>query len=425
MPYILNKTNGIIVAVVQDSSIDQTTDLKFLGKNYAGYGETQNENFLKLLENFANPTHPSKPIEGQVWYDTTTKSLNVYDALYWRSVPTIIINSVDLSKNISPILGDLWYDIVNRQLKIWSGTEYGLIGPLSGADSKATWRGDYEYDIRSPDIPVFNIKAIVGVDNNVVAIASNETYDLYSSYTQSPIYPTYITPGAGKPGFTKIVKGISLFGADPISGSSRSEVTGLSTSSYFWGTAAESLASLVATTSSFTRGVVCTTTGTNQSFNVPFVNSGTNLAYIDSGITYNPTTKILTTVASSALYADLAERYEADAVYEPGTILIIGGEKEVTVTDKYADARVAGIVSKNPAYMMNSEAGTNETHPYIALKGRVPCKVVGSINKGDLLVTSTYPGYAGAATHPNAGTIIGKALGSQSEGFGVIEVLVV
>ena len=425
MPYILNKTNGIIVAVVQDSSIDQTTDLKFLGKNYAGYGEIQNENFLKLLENFANPTHPSKPIEGQVWYDTTTKSLNVYDALYWRSVPTIIINSVDLSKNISPVLGDLWYDIVNRQLKIWAGTEYGLIGPLSGADSKATWRGDYEYDIRSPDIPVFNIKAIVGVDNNVVAIASNETYNLYSSYTQSPIYPTYIAPAAGKPGFTKIVKGISLFGADPISGSSRSEVTGLSTSSYFWGTAAESLASLVATTSSFTRGFVCTTTGTNQSFNVPFVNSGTNLAYIDSGITYNPNTKILTTVASSALYADLAERYEADAVYEPGTVLIIGGEKEVTVTDKYADTRVAGIVSKNPAYMMNSEAGTDETHPYIALKGRVPCKVVGSINKGDLLVTSTYPGYAGSAIHPDAGTIIGKALGSHSEGFGVIEVLVV
>ena len=425
MPYILNKTNGIIVAVVQDSSIDQTTDLKFLGKNYAGYGETQNENFLKLLENFANPTHPSKPIEGQVWYDTTTKSLNVYDALYWRSVPTIIINSVDISKNIRPVLGDLWYDIVNRQLKIWAGTEYGLIGPLSGADSKATWRGDYEYDIRSPDIPVFNIKAIVGVDNNVVAIASNETYDLYSSYTQSPIYPTYIDPTAGKPGFTKIVKGISLFGTDPISGSSRSEVTGLSTSSYFWGTAAESLASLVATTSSFTRGVVCTTTSTNQSFNVPFVNSGTNLAYIDSGITYNPTTKILTTVASSALYADLAERYEADAVYEPGTILIIGGEKEVTVTDKYADARVAGIVSKNPAYMMNSEAGTNETHPYIALKGRVPCKVVGSINKGDLLVTSRYVGYAATAINPEVGTVIGKALGSQSEGFGVIEVLVV
>jgi hypothetical protein len=425
MPYILNKTNGIIVAVVQDASIDQTTDLQFLGKNYAGYGEIQNENFLKLLENFANITPPSKPIEGQVWYDSINKSLNVYDAIRWRSVPTIIIDSLDLSKNVIPILGDLWYDIVNRQLKIWTGTEYGLIGPLSGADSKATWRGDYEYDIRSPDIPVFNTKAIVGVDNTVVAIVSNETYDMYSSYTQSPTYPTYVASSGGKPGFTKIIKGISLFGADPITGSSRNAVTGLSTSSYFWGTAAESLSSLVATTSTFTRGFVCTTTATNASFNVPFINSGTNLAYIDSGITYNPSTKILTTVASSALYADLAERYEADAVYDKGTVLVIGGEKEVTVTTTFADTRVAGIVSKNPAYMMNSEAGTDETHPYIALKGRVPCKVQGYIKKGDLIVTSSTPGYGIAASNVFGGAIIGKALGTQSGGFGVIEVLVV
>ena len=75
---------------------------------------------------------------------------------------------------------------------------------------------------------------------------------------------------------------------------------------------------------------------------------------------------------------------------------------------------------------MNSEAGSDESHPYIALKGRVPCKVVGSINKGDLLVTSTFPGYAACwASHAGEGSVIGKALGTQSEGFGVIEVLVV
>jgi hypothetical protein len=134
----------------------------------------------------------------------------------------------------------------------------------------------------------------------------------------------------------------------------------------------------------------------------------------------------LDTTASRARYADLAERYAADAVYEYGTVLVIGGNKEVTVTDKYADTRVAGIVSKNPAYMMNSEAGNDETHPFIALKGRVLCKVVGSINKGDLLVTSVYPGHAASwASHAQEGSVIGKALGTQSEGFGVIEVLVV
>jgi len=77
--------------------------------------------------------------------------------------------------------------------------------------------------------------------------------------------------------------------------------------------------------------------------------------------------------------------------------------------------------------MMNSEAGTDETHPYIALKGRVPCKVTGIIEKGDLIVTSTYPGYATAWHGGSApdGTIIGKALGTQSEDFGIIEVLVI
>ena len=125
-----------------------------------------------------------------------------------------------------------------------------------------------------------------------------------------------------------------------------------------------------------------------------------------------------------ATYADIAERYEADAVYEPGTVLVIGGDKEVTTTDQFADTRVAGIVSNNPAYMMNSDAGNDETHPYIALKGRVPCKVVGYIKKGDLLVTSTHPGYATAVNAVHSGAIIGKALEGNSEGFGIIEVKV-
>ena len=125
------------------------------------------------------------------------------------------------------------------------------------------------------------------------------------------------------------------------------------------------------------------------------------------------------------MYADLAERYEADAIYDFGTVLIIGGDKEVTTTDQYANTAVAGIVSQKPAYMMNSAAGTDETHPYIALKGRVLCKVVGPINKGDLLVTSAHMGYATAAINPPVGAVIGKALGNQSEGFGVVEVLVV
>ena len=105
----------------------------------------------------------------------------------------------------------------------------------------------------------------------------------------------------------------------------------------------------------------------------------------------------------------------------------MGGDFEVTISTEGFDTRVAGIVSTNPAFKLNSDAGTDETHPYIALKGRVPCKVVGPIKKGDILVTSRHPGYACAAdltlsVHPAA--IIGKALEELSEGFGVIEVKV-
>lgn len=127
-----------------------------------------------------------------------------------------------------------------------------------------------------------------------------------------------------------------------------------------------------------------------------------------------------------ATYADLAERYSADAPYEPGTVLVFGGEAEVTTTTMLASTKVVGIISTDPALKMNSAAGNSQTHPYIALKGRVPCKVIGKIEKGDLLVTSSTPGYAKASLGvPMIGTVIGKAIEAKSgTGEGIIEVFV-
>ena len=422
MPYILNKTNGTVITTVQDASLDQTTDLLFVGKNYSGYGEIQNENFLKLLENFANITSPTKAIEGQLWYDTVNKRLNVYDNINWKPIANLEVSTTDPSLTKGPTVGNLWYDTQTSQLNIWNGVEYILIGPPTGSDIRAQWRGDFEYDTLAPDLPVYNIKAVIGTENEVIAIVSAETYDLadYAEVTDSPLYK------ARSETFTKIKKGITLAGADPITGSSRREVTGLSTSSYFWGTAAESLTSLYATTATNTSGISANTTSTNEQFYVTFINSNTNAVYIDGGITYNPSTNILSTIASSALYADIAERYEADAVYDKGTVLVIGGEKEVTISTERASITVAGIVSEKPAYMMNSEAGTDETHPYIALKGRVFCKIIGSCKKGDLLVTSgDMHGYAAAyQIGDDSNAVIGKALENFEGPFGVIEVKV-
>jgi hypothetical protein len=124
-----------------------------------------------------------------------------------------------------------------------------------------------------------------------------------------------------------------------------------------------------------------------------------------------------------ATYADLAEFYEGDKEYEPGTVLVFGGDKEVTITNQMNDTRAAGVVTTNPAYVMNQEqAGIKVC---IALAGRVPCKVVGRVKKGDLLTTSATPGYAVKANDPKLGSIIGKALEDKDSGeAGVIQVAI-
>jgi hypothetical protein len=127
--------------------------------------------------------------------------------------------------------------------------------------------------------------------------------------------------------------------------------------------------------------------------------------------------------AFEATYADLAEFYEGDQEYEAGTVLVFGGDKEVTTTVTMNDTRSAGVVTTNPAYVMNSEQTGIKV--CIALAGRVPCRVVGRVKKGDMLTTSATPGCAVKATTPTLGAIIGKALEDKDYGeAGVIQIAV-
>ena len=123
-----------------------------------------------------------------------------------------------------------------------------------------------------------------------------------------------------------------------------------------------------------------------------------------------------------ATYADLAEKYVADDTYEPGTVLMFGGEQEVTLATTFDSTKVAGVVTTNPAYSMNS-ALEAEHVAEIALQGRVPCKVIGPVEKGDLMV-SAINGHAIANNEARAGTIIGKALENFTGELGIIEVAV-
>lgn len=126
-------------------------------------------------------------------------------------------------------------------------------------------------------------------------------------------------------------------------------------------------------------------------------------------------------VSTTAKYADLAENYVGDAAIEPGTVVHFGGEKEVSVCDQDSCTGVAGVVSTNPAYLMNSELAADHVIA-VAFTGRVPCKVTGTVKKGDLMV-SAGNGRARAEANPRVGSVIGKAL-ENSEGDVVIEVVV-
>ena len=164
----------------------------------------------------------------------------------------------------------------------------------------------------------------------------------------------------------------------------------------------------------------------NESVFITFVDGATGTQGIetDTNLTYNPSTNVIASTASAAQYADLAELYSADEIIEPGTVVSFGGDAEITQSTQSHDPKVAGVVSTAPAYLMNSKL---ENGTALTLHGRVPCKVVGTINKGDLIVSSEMAG-VGRSMDSSAytpGCVIGKALEAyDSDTVGSIEVVV-
>jgi len=126
MAYTINKFSGGQLVVLEDGTIDTSTSLGLVGRNYVGYGETQNENFVFLLENFANDAPPNRPLQGQIWFNTTNNITYVYDGLGWKVIGTAFLGSTSPSE---PADGSLWLDTDVNQLKVWTGTAWTFIGP--------------------------------------------------------------------------------------------------------------------------------------------------------------------------------------------------------------------------------------------------------------------------------------------------------
>jgi hypothetical protein len=157
--------------------------------------------------------------------------------------------------------------------------------------------------------------------------------------------------------------------------------------------------------------------------NATNANTGSTIVFRDGSGNFSA--GVITATTTAARYADLAERYTSDGDYAPGTVVVFGGDAEVTQSTQHLSRRIAGIVSTDPAFLMNESL---EDGVSVGLVGRVPCKVVGEINKGDMMVSSAAPGYACAwreEGNPPMGSVIGKALENKTDtGEGVIEVVV-
>lgn len=146
----------------------------------------------------------------------------------------------------------------------------------------------------------------------------------------------------------------------------------------------------------------------------------------DSPSFANVTATAFNGTATYAKYADLAERYAADAEYAEGTVMAFGGDAEVTAAAGYGSGKLAGVVSHKPAVAMNSEAGNDQTHPYIALQGRVPVRVEGDVKKGDILVASDIAGLAAvwmnADADPRMTAYVGIAISDSADGMVEVKV---
>lgn len=187
MSYIINKTDGTILATLIDGTSDNTTDLTLIGKNYTGFGEQLNENFVKLLENFSSTSSPSRPLVGQLWYDTSIGRLMVYSLTGWKSAGGPIVTS---TQPINFNTGDLWIDNNENQLWFFDGSDLILAGPIwKRTQGKTGFVAETLYDTNTNPKPVL----FMYVAGSLMGIYSSSAF----------------TPVPAIEGFTTLVKGFT------------------------------------------------------------------------------------------------------------------------------------------------------------------------------------------------------------------------
>jgi hypothetical protein len=457
MSYQINLTNGTPFATIPDGTLNTQTNMVLIGKNYPGYGQFLDSNFIHLLENAANSTAPTAPLVGQLWFNTSTKVILVWNGLAWKSLGGATAQASQPTNNNT---GDLWYDTVNQQLNVYTGNAFILVGPQFNSGTGTTGA-----------VPVLVTDTLGGTHSIIQLTCANAVVGIVSKDA------TFTPAGGGITGFANVQPGITL--AANVSGVTQRFNGTANNSLYLNGFSSGDFVRTSGSTQTMTvalniandtglsvgqnsdfralvsggavvlqnqtqdanivfrvnkAGVattVMTLDGANGNVNFgnalsvnSIVKSGSNTVG-NIGSAANYFNRVFAT-ATTALYADVAERFEADELYTPGTVVEIGGEKEITRAKDPLSNNVFGVISTKAAFLMNGGAGENDTHPPVAMTGRVPVRVIGKVSKGDRLV-SAGNGVAKAALpdEVTAFNVIGRALEHKiDESEGLVEAIV-
>lgn len=423
MAYTINLTDGTIFATVADGTINTSSSMVLVGKNYAGYGEFLDENLMHLLENSSNNTPPPAPVLGQLWWDKTNSLMKVYNGTLFKILTGATASTTAPTSNVA---GDLWFDSVNQQLKAHNGSSFVLIGPASSSGQGTS--GAIVTTV-TDTVAVDHVIVQLFVANSIVAIVSKDAT---------------FTPQVAILGFGSIGPGIQM--SSTVSnalfrGTSADAqlLDGLDSSQFLRSDANDTTsgtlgivndAGITVGSDNDARLSVITSTSEvrlenqTQSANIAFrVNIGGTPTTV---MTINGANGTISGQKITANYADVAERFHADTLIQPGTVVEIGGHAEITTVLEELSENVFGVISTAAAYLMNSQAGEDDTHPAVAMTGRVPVRVVGSVRKGDRLVSAgnglARSARAGEATSFN---VIGRALEDRmGTGDGVVEAIV-
>jgi hypothetical protein len=404
MAYTIVKSDGQVLTTIADGTINTTsTSVGLPGRNFAGYGQTVDTNFVHQIENFAANTPPANPLRGQLWYDINASLLKV--------CPTDGLSNANA-----------WVTLATS-----SGTSTTTFGTVSVTGNLTANNANIQNAIVGDTITV---RLATVTANATIANAAITTGNIGTLNTQ------VITTGGNGTGGT-------ITGTWTANGSANSFIISsgnvyVSNVGNVWGVKTDKYM--------YANGDPISFAGTYNNSNVSDYLVGANSVVQFTGniAPGRVTTQVITAGANTttgnitgnwslttgsrlnATYADLAERFAADEVYDAGTVVELGGEQEVTAVQYELSEDVFGVVSDTAAYLMNSDAGSDATHPPIAVGGRVQVKVIGKVRKGQRLV-SAGNGIARAAKEDEATAFntIGRALAHKTDdGVGTVEAFV-